>query len=745
MEAASSEALSKGSSNEEHITPAGRASLSGVQPREAVKFLENFHPNGPWNLVFIRKSGHVHATTVQNKPLDDLGNEIAEEQEDANCYFHVNGLRPGRQNIKATKDDIGAIVALHVDVDDPDALERIQAFEPRPTAIVFSGGGYQAFWLLKSPSEELERAEQLNEALANLLGGDRCHNIDRIMRLPGTINIPNAKKAANGRKPALARVVEADWSRRYTLDDFPADHPEPGPAGPKGAIARISTAQIVPVRIESLPKKVARFTLELIEHGEVAERPNGAAAAQYPSRSEALFRAAIDLARAGCSEEAIAGIIVNPAYKISASVIEKKNPRAYALRQARKALAVTASGWPDVDKEGRPRTTMRNALVAVQRLGLAFAADLFRQRKTLRGQALEEHQGELSDDMVLKLRGLILEQFGFDSAKYVGDAVSLLCLENPFHPILDMLAPLKWDGVPTLDRWLATCLGAEDTPLTSAIGRIMLIAAVRRVREPGVKYDTIVVLEGKQGSGKSTAVQILAGKGNHSDNDILTQDTKGQIEAMEGVWIYEIGEIAGLRRAEFEKVKAFASRAVDRARMAYGRFSEARPRQLIFVGTTNEERYLRDTTGNRRFLPVKTGFIDLEALRRDRDQLLAEAAEREAAGESITLPEELWTAAAAEQEARLEEDPWQELLAKLNGRAVGDEACAFTSEILSSTLEIPPERQTSAHAKRVAAIMLAHGWKQAKFKVAGRTLRGFSRPIRDDHVDDGAQYARAPF
>ena len=104
--------------------------------------------------------------------------------------------------------------------------------------------------------------------------------------------------------------------------------------------------------------------------------------------------------------------------------------------------------------------------------------------------------------------------------------------------------------------------------------------------------------------------------------------------------------------------------------MAYGRFSEARGRQTIFVGTTNEHKYLKDRTGNRRFLPVKTGTIDLEALRRDRDQLWAEAAVREARGEEITLPQELWEAAAVEQEERLEDDPWLEKLAIVRGRAL---------------------------------------------------------------------------
>src|SRR5690606_16975012 len=112
------------------------------------------------------------------------------------------------------------------------------------------------------------------------------------------------------------------------------------------------------------------------------------------------------------------------------------------------------------------------------------------------------------------------EGFNFDpKPENVRDAVTQLCLEHTFHPIRQMLDGLHWDGVPRVDRWLITYAGAEDTPLNQATGRIMLVAAVRRVREPGVKFDNIVIFEGKQGTGKSTALRILAGPGNHSDNE----------------------------------------------------------------------------------------------------------------------------------------------------------------------------------------------------------------------------------
>ena len=360
---------------------------------------------------------------------------------------------------------------------------------------------------------------------------------------------------------------------------------------------------------------------------------------------------------------------------------------------------------------------MPNALLALGRTDLTFAYDRFRYRKMVNGSVLQELQGELSDDAVAMIRAQILETFKFDpKAEHVRDAVTQLCLENSFHPVREMLDTLLWDGVPRLDKWLVTYLGADDTPLNQAIGPIVLIAAVRRVRQPGVKFDQILILEGPQGSGKSSALRIIAGDGLHSDQEILTQEARAQMELMEGIWIYELGEVEGFSRAEVNKIKAFASRQEDRSRMAYGRFVDSRPRQAIFVGTTNETTYLRDQTGNRRFWPVKTTKIDLAALQRDRDQLLAEAAVREARGESIVLPNELWEAAAVEQAERLEEDPWMEMLAKVNGVAAGNVVRVETNYLLGTALDVDLERRHQGHAKRVATLMRKLGWTPTKFR-----------------------------
>jgi predicted P-loop ATPase len=244
---------------------------------------------------------------------------------------------------------------------------------------------------------------------------------------------------------------------------------------------------------------------------------------------------------------------------------------------------------------------------------------------------------------------------------------------NRFHPVVDYLDRLQWDGRPRLDKWLVTYAGAKDSDYARAAGALVLIAAVRRVRRPGCKYDEMMVLEQpQQGTNKSTGLAVLAVNDDWFTDELpLNVEAKRVIETLRGRWIVEAAELSGLKKADSEHLKAMLSRRIDRARMAYGRLTIEAPRQCVIIGTTNKSEYLRDTSGNRRFWPVAIQAINIEALKRDRDQLWAEAAAREAKGESIRLARELWPAAAAEQKRRLADDPFVAVLAHHLGERQG--------------------------------------------------------------------------
>jgi Virulence-associated protein E len=385
----------------------------------------------------------------------------------------------------------------------------------------------------------------------------------------------------------------------------------------------------------------------------------------------------------------------------------------------------------------KPRS-YTNACVGLGQLGLKCRHNVFHNKKLVDGDVVENLGPELSDSICRALRDLIIERFGFDPGiENVQQAAERACEATRFNPILDYFDRLQWDEKPRRDRWLVTYLGAMDTPLNHSIGRKMLIAAVRRVRQPGCKFDYVVVLEGRQGTGKSSALRILAGDENFSDQPILHLDTRAQQEAMDGVWIYELSELAGLKRTEIETVKGFLTKTTDSARPAYGRYRTDQPRHCIFVGTTNDSEYLRDATGNRRFWPVSTSKIDLEALRVDRDQLWAEAAKSEAERESLVIPERLFGAVAEQQEQRLVKDPWEDILTGVTGTktpfdGVNEEERISSCDLLSMHLRLSADKINDVASKRLRHAMNRLGWQGPKKMRIGqgkKPVMGYWRPV----------------
>jgi predicted P-loop ATPase len=357
----------------------------------------------------------------------------------------------------------------------------------------------------------------------------------------------------------------------------------------------------------------------------------------------------------------------------------------------------------------------------------------------------------LTDDTVSAVRSLINNTYEIDC----GDANTLAAIKeiafgNAYDPVLDQLNDCqgKWDGVKRLDTWVINYLGCEDVPLNRAIGRLALIAACRRARVPGCKFDNITVLEGVEGTNKSTTIRVLAGDENFSDQSVIGASDKVVQEQLDGVWMHENADLAGMKRADVEQIKAFASRQTDRARPAYGRVREDRPRRSIEWGTTNNKVYLLSQTGNRRFWPLETSKIDIEMLKRNREQLLGEAATYEAAGESIILDPSLWDDAREAQEQRRVTDPWEEVLATrmegiegvIHSSGDGYERVA-TATILALVLDIPVGQQTSAHGQRLAHAMEKIGWTRppsGRVTIKGTPCRGFCRAVRAPNQNPAA-------
>ncbi|MDT8333013.1 virulence-associated E family protein [Roseomonas gilardii] len=293
------------------------------------------------------------------------------------------------------------------------------------------------------------------------------------------------------------------------------------------------------------------------------------------------------------------------------------------------------------------------------------------------------------------------------SAQTVEDAMITEAERCRFHPVCDWLDTLSWDGQPRLDEWLLKAFGCPADPYHKAAGAKMLIASVRRVRRPGCKFDNMPVFEGLQGIGKSTALRSLYGDDWFSDNMPTNLASKDAAMALLGIWCLELAELQQLIRAEAEVVKGFLSRQVDRYRPPYGKSYIARARQGILVGTTNAEEWLSDPTGNRRFWPLACAHVDAEWIAENREQLWAEAAAREAAGEVHWLDgDEAREGAVAQQASRMVLDPWSDKARNW----LDDGRVQVTAAGLLDHLNVPAAQQTKGMQMRAAAILKSEGW-----------------------------------
>ena len=258
------------------------------------------------------------------------------------------------------------------------------------------------------------------------------------------------------------------------------------------------------------------------------------------------------------------------------------------------------------------------------------------------------------------LRFYLERTYGVASKDKIFDAVNVVAGENKFHPVREYLEGCSWDGVPRVETLLIDYLGAEDNAYTRAVTRKALAAAVARIYRPGCKFDYMLTIRGRQGLGKSAIIAKLGGE--WFSDTFSTMQGKEAYEQVMGVWLMEVGELAGMRKAEAETIKLYISKQTDRFRPAYGRRLQEFPRQCIFIGTTNETQFLRDTTGNRRFWVVDTPNTPArdmwEELTSETVRLIwAEAVEIYRKGEELYLSRELEKVAREVQEAYEEENP----------------------------------------------------------------------------------------
>jgi putative DNA primase/helicase len=308
---------------------------------------------------------------------------------------------------------------------------------------------------------------------------------------------------------------------------------------------------------------------------------------------------------------------------------------------------------------------------------------------------------------------LVSEDQAYRAADYASKAPG-----RSHHPVRDYLRKLSWDGTPRLDRFVSDYLAGKKNAYTSATWRCWMISAVARVMQPGCQVHHVPILEGDQGSGKSTAVRNLVPNPAWVNDSPVKVGEKDGMDALRGHWIVEFAELESLSNRESSKVKQFITGSVDTFRKAYGKDTEKFPRQCVMIGTVNpEEGYLKDPTGNRRFWPIKTGprgTIKTDWIERDRDQLWAEAMVNYEDGKRWHFEDsDLIAMATDEQAMRTVVDPWEETVVAWIDSPIRASTVAMGVTIplvLVDALGVPTKDHSTPNSARVGTILRKLGF-----------------------------------
>jgi len=471
--------------------------------------------------------------------------------------------------------------------------------------------------------------------------------------LPPSIH-PETKKPYVWQKPLASAA------------DMPLVKAPGGAATAKPESNRAALAGFVPVAVDLVGSKLSDRIVEMILSGKDVE-----------DRSAACYAAAIAMLRARFTEREILSVLTDrsthlgetayehastknrakaawwvqryciekakgevDAAKAFRDLVEVTPPKLTKKKAAAQKATLTASSKKDwrrrlarsgKEGDGPPKPTLENIVLVLTNVVApdVFKKDEFAQRDFY-GKAAPwgGKLGEaLTDQDAVDIKYYLGAFYNFEPpTNLICEAMAWISTRNSFHPVRDELAALPpWDFVPRLDTWLGKYFGAKGPDeYLAQVFRKWLVASVARIYQPGLKFDWMPILEGAQGTGKSSFGSILFGQKWFSDWLPSLQDKDAAL-GLQGNRCVEFGELDQLRRNELETIKAFVTRQVDKVRPPYGKRTVESYRQTVFFGTTNKDKYLKDETGNRRFNPVKVGRLNFKALARDRQQLWAEA------------------------------------------------------------------------------------------------------------------------
>jgi virulence-associated protein E/DNA primase RepB-like protein len=693
---------------------------------------------------------------------------------DTNVYVQMATTRARARKGSGEKANLRAVQCVWVDVDDcdPEAkLEELDRMGLRRPSLAWASGprGLHAIWLLDAPvdltvPEGVAWVESVLRGLVQRTGADPARtNANSVLRVVGTTNYPNEAKRAKGRTESPVRLLRCQRARRYSRADFeelralgaergtsaPADYERRAVTEDEwdsfeglldgnedlhaaferqttgdfnGDDSRVDQSLANLLAIRDVAPHVIEEALKRSrdEHG--AEKGSDEKGDHYWPLTVGK---ALDWAR---EQRAQSFDAFDDVETLPAALTEQRQALVdMKAAQSREVLL-------ERKKNGTPEKTYGNTLAATRAAKFEPALNDLTDMVELRAKELPFTHPigrVVTDDVARVIREWLILQYRLDvTLEHVFEALRTVGIERRFNPLVEHLDSRVWDGTPRIDGWLVDYAGVADTPYARAVGRLMLLGAVARAFVPGIKFDTMLILEGPQGGYKSTLIRVLGGEWTAEGMPPLSD--KDAVCHVQGKWLLEFDELVAMRKAARETLKSFLSKTEDRMRKPYGKGSADYPRRCAFIGTTNDSSYLHDATGGRRFWPVKVGAIRIEAVQRDRDQLWAEAVavwKADPRPEALVLPRHLWASAEAEQEQRREADPWEDTAPEIAHGLAGDPPgrVVRASEILAGLLKgREPEQRDVGRLRRVLEPL---GWAYGKLWCSTEcaTVRGFRR------------------
>lgn len=449
------------------------------------------------------------------------------------------------------------------------------------------------------------------------------------------------------------------------------------------------------------------------------------------------------------TDSALAKKVAN-AYAYSQNKAGNRHPAAdFSVEQWEKdrvtAEEISNIRW-DLARDGGLKDTVRNVMNYFQikdyqgyrnpLLGLVrfnMFAQLIEFNHPAPWHVTGEAKTQWTKDDDTQFRAYLSQRQGWSPSKdLIRDGVLSYAKTRSYHPIRQYFTGLQWDGTPRLHKLFSYYAGALDAPYTRAVAKCFMVSAVARIMEPGCKVDHMPILEGPQGTGKSSFCQVL-GEEYHREIHIDAHEKDTRLKLL-GKLIIEVPEIVCIRRSDVDSLKAFLSCQKDPIRKPYGHDVEDLPRQCVFIGTTNpgpDGRYMQDQTGNRRFWPIETTKIRLDELAADRDQLWAEAFHLYKQGEKWHFVDVALIAdATAEQKKRLESEVWAESIQYWLARQAEPYQELRSEFIANDILNIPVRYHNTKTFQRIAMAMDELGWKSDRILVNGKRIRGYISPER---------------